>query len=114
MESISEIPETQNNDIEDSLTYLLGFNLREESKNMHSECIASLRNIISNILAHPEDPKYRRIRKNNGKFLRTVGSFESALFFLSVLGFESVEEQDEDQPEEVLYLLNLETEILNQ
>ncbi|RQM20361.1 hypothetical protein B5M09_003932 [Aphanomyces astaci] len=44
--------------------------------------ISTLMTLLSNILTNPTDPKYKSIRKDNPRFIRTVGSIVASHAFL--------------------------------
>ncbi|KAF1778257.1 PUB domain [Phytophthora cactorum] len=53
-----------------------------------SKAVSLLHKIISNIITHPSDVKFRSIRKGNRLFEGQVARFPMCLEFLLALGFE--------------------------
>ncbi|OWY91945.1 hypothetical protein PHMEG_00039243 [Phytophthora megakarya] len=53
-----------------------------------AKAVALLHKIVSNIISHPADAKFRSIRKANRLFDGQVAPFPEALEFLLALGFE--------------------------
>jgi len=82
------------------------------------ETLKILAKIISNLIKDPKDDRYRKLRKTNALFSRTIGYSEPAMEVISTLGFEIIEGNDEillrqDQPDietysVILQLLNSE------
>ncbi|CAG0923023.1 unnamed protein product [Notodromas monacha] len=67
-------------------------------------CVATLRKYLENILSHPEDPKFRKIRKSNRVFQERVKPLEGADTFLEAAGFENSTETLEDGATEDFYV----------
>eukprot|EP00929_Paragymnodinium_shiwhaense_P013706 TRINITY_DN121553_c0_g1_i1.p1 TRINITY_DN121553_c0_g1~~TRINITY_DN121553_c0_g1_i1.p1 ORF type:complete len:429 (-),score=99.67 TRINITY_DN121553_c0_g1_i1:65-1351(-) len=63
-----------------------------------SDAVGTLFKLIDGILASPEEPKKRRVRKSNEVFHRKVGRHGAALEFLRAAGF--VDGDDPDTPGE--------------
>ena len=59
--------------------------------NSHEEnvrnCLSTISKILSNIIDHPHDEKYRRIKNTNPHFQKKVGSQEGSQQLLQSLGF---------------------------
>eukprot|EP01137_Pigoraptor_chileana_P021834 Opistho-2@86021 len=49
--------------------------------------LETLRRIIGNVIDHPRDDKYRRIRTSNSSFYSRVGKYTDAIAFLTGAGF---------------------------
>eukprot|EP00246_Nothoceros_aenigmaticus_P001367 TRINITY_DN11883_c0_g1_i1.p1 TRINITY_DN11883_c0_g1~~TRINITY_DN11883_c0_g1_i1.p1 ORF type:complete len:346 (+),score=58.56 TRINITY_DN11883_c0_g1_i1:124-1038(+) len=52
----------------------------------------TLTKILRNVCEHPEDTKFRRLRKGNPTFMQLVGQYEGALDFLTAVGFKEAGE----------------------
>ena len=52
-------------------------------------CVETLGKYIDNILSHPEESKYRKIRKSNKAFQERVGGLEGTVQFLEGCGFQT-------------------------
>ncbi len=63
----------------------------------------TLTTLLTNVLEHPDLPKYRSVRLGNPSFHRRVGRFAAALALLRAAGFESATE-GEAGSEEVTHL----------
>ena len=63
----------------------------------------TLTTLLTNVLEHPDLPKYRSVRLGNPSFRRRVGRFVAALALLRAAGFESATEGEADS-EEVTHL----------
>lgn len=66
---------------------ILNCNTREKS----SACIETLKKYLENIIQHPDEEKYRKIRKSNRIFSDKVACCEGAIDFLIGAGFEEQE-----------------------
>lgn len=53
-----------------------------------STTLRTLHTIVRNCLEHPLDPRFRRLRVDNNRFQREVGTNPSAIAFLHAAGFE--------------------------
>lgn len=56
----------------------------------HEKTLATLNTIVSNVLAHPHEEKYRKLHLGNHKLQRYVCGSWGAMHFLDALGFRSV------------------------
>lgn len=66
-----------------SCLIILNCNTKEKS----SACIETLTKYLENIIQHPDEEKYRKIRQSNRIFCEKVQSCEGALDFLLAAGF---------------------------
>lgn len=64
---------------------LMIFSLNGEKSQVTSE---TLQKYLQNLIEHPEDPKYRRIRMSNKAFQERVGAAKGGVEFLLACGFE--------------------------
>lgn len=71
---------------------ILNCNTKEKS----SQCIETLTKYIENIIQHPDEEKYRKIRRSNRIFADKVAPCEGALDFLLAAGF--IEQTIDDEP----------------
>jgi hypothetical protein len=71
--------------IQYSLRKLEAYNERKVSV---IKALELLHKIISNIVQHPQEPKYHSIRKTNKLFVTNVSCFPECLEFLQAIGFE--------------------------
>lgn len=95
--------------IEEVIKNLVKVALKAEAKVKYKEACRIIKVIISNILANPQEDKYRIIKKNNPKFQNAFGKYEAGANLLEVLGFELVEDN------EPMYIYShLDTSILQQ
>ena len=56
-----------------------------------AETVATLRTLVGNVLEHPEEAKYRRVRRSNKRVQRTIGAQPAALDLLAAIGFRSAD-----------------------
>lgn len=62
--------------------------LRSElTSHMADSVIQTLSKIIRNIIEHPDEHKFRRIRKANSQFQRNVANYKAAMEVLNTVGF---------------------------
>ena len=54
-----------------------------------AETVTTLRTLVGNVLEHPEEAKYRRVRRGNKRVQRTIGAQPAALDLLAAIGFRS-------------------------
>lgn len=59
-----------------------------ENDPLLKESLDTVKSIFSNILKHPEENKYRRLKNSNQKFYDRVGSVKTAVKLLETVGFE--------------------------
>lgn len=52
-----------------------------------ASALQTLFKIIKNVIEHPNDTKYRRLRKSNPQFQRSVANYKAALEVLELIGF---------------------------
>lgn len=71
---------------------ILNCNVKEKS----SACIETLSKYLENIINHPDDDKYRKIRQSNRIFSEKVRPCEGAVDFLLAAGF--VEQEIDGEP----------------
>eukprot|EP00967_Tisochrysis_lutea_P049593 scaffold60777_cov39-Tisochrysis_lutea.AAC.1 len=57
--------------------------------------LSTLSTIISNVLEHPEEPRYRTIRLLNSSFRRRLGRFAAGVAILRAVGFEDAFDGEE-------------------
>lgn len=57
------------------------------TKDKSTACIETLTKYLQNIVQHPDEEKYRKIRQSNRMFAEKVGPCEGALDFLLAAGF---------------------------
>lgn len=57
--------------------------------------LSTLKKIVSNVIHHPTDDKFRKLRLSNQKIERTISSSMGAMDFLQILGFSMVEQPGE-------------------
>lgn len=75
-----------------SCLIILNCNTKEKS----AACIETLTKYLQNIIEHPDDEKYRKIRQSNRIFSEKVRPCEGALDFLLGAGF--IEQTIDDEP----------------
>jgi hypothetical protein len=51
------------------------------------EALATLADVLGNLAAHPQEPRYRRLRCNNAAFHRRLGRYPAARQLLLLAGF---------------------------
>lgn len=69
-----------------------------KSQNDHSSFLIATRTLvtfIANITAHPDDPKYRRVKADNFRFRAQLGDRPGGLACMCALGFSSIVEAGE-------------------
>lgn len=69
---------------DDAMKYYLNFNANEDDV---KNCLSTLSKIISNIIDHPYEEKYRHIKNTNQHFHKKVGSHKGSYGLLQSLGF---------------------------
>lgn len=69
--------------IEESIKFLRS----ELTPQMAASVLQTLSKIIRNIIEHPDDIKFRRIRKANPHFQRNVANYKAAMEVLNTVGF---------------------------
>ena len=71
------------------LAYTLISALREEAgtEAAVSQCLETLRKIAGNIVLHPSDPKYRKLKRTNKMYLSKVGLYPGGAALMQLLGF---------------------------
>jgi UBX domain-containing protein 6 len=74
--------------------------------NKRKNCIETLCKYLDNIIQHPGEQKYRKIRTGNKTFLEKVSSIAGADLFLEAIGFEQTLLPHQDS-EEQFYVLPL-------
>ena len=79
---------------EEIIKNILKKNLREESKNCYNEACRIFKIIISNIVQHPDEEKYRMIKQNNPKFQNSFGKYKSGISLLEKIGFEYIQDTE--------------------
>jgi hypothetical protein len=67
-----------------AMGYYLNKNSNEENV---KNCLSTISKILSNIIDHPHEEKYRRIKNTNQHFHKKVGSHEGSQQLLQSLGF---------------------------
>jgi len=79
---------------------------REATVRRHAEALAAasgvaaagaasvVATVAGNLLAHPGEPKYRRLRRANKRFAATAGASQDALAILAALGFAGGDDED--------------------
>lgn len=75
-----------------SCLIILNCNTKEKS----SACIETLTKYLENIIQHPDEEKYRKIRQSNRIFCEKVRLCEGALDFLLAAGF--IEQEIDGEP----------------
>lgn len=65
------------------------------TKDKATACVETLKKYVENIIQHPDEEKYRKIRMSNRIFCEKVGPVEGALDFLLGAGF--VEQPIDDE-----------------
>lgn len=75
-----------------SCLIILNCNTKEKS----TACIETITKYLQNIIQHPDDEKYRKIRQSNRIFCDKVSVCEGALDFLLAAGF--IEQIIDDEP----------------
>jgi len=73
-----------------AMRYLLSHNSDEESI---KSFLATTSKIISNIINHPFDEKYRKLKSTNPNFQKKIGSMIGNAQVLNALGFQSIGEE---------------------
>ncbi|GFR51063.1 hypothetical protein Agub_g13387 [Astrephomene gubernaculifera] len=51
-------------------------------------CLEALQRVLANVVAHPQEPKYRQIRLSNPRVQATLGSVPGAIELLGTAGFQ--------------------------
>ncbi|XP_014257412.1 UBX domain-containing protein 6-like [Cimex lectularius] len=92
--------------VDQALASCLMIHTLNKNREKVSECIEILCTYLNNILSHPDEEKYRKIRKSNRNFSEKVMKIEGALEFLLSAGFKSCSIQSEDTTEEYLLFEN--------
>jgi UBX domain-containing protein 6 len=80
--------------------------LSHDNKDGRKLCIDTICRYIDNIMSHPDDEKYRKIRLYNKAFQERVAHIEGALMFLEAIGFEKKCLPHEGKDEEFYVLPN--------
>ncbi|XP_055379915.1 UBX domain-containing protein 6 [Condylostylus longicornis] len=65
------------------------------AKEKAEQCVETLRKYIENLINHPDEEKYHKIRMNNKIFCEKVRYIEGALEFLRAAGFQEIEIDNE-------------------
>jgi len=58
------------------------------------EAVVALQEVASRVLAEPQESKYRKLRRGNKRFARTIGASPSAMEWLQAVGFKEGDEND--------------------
>ena len=87
-------------DFEASATLMLTAKPRQ----VRDACVTTVLKYIDNILAHPDDPKYRRIKTSNKVFSSRVAPVPGALPFFAAIGFEETPPRETDKDQSATYL----------
>uniref|UniRef100_A0A7N0TIP2 WLM domain-containing protein n=2 Tax=Kalanchoe fedtschenkoi TaxID=63787 RepID=A0A7N0TIP2_KALFE len=67
--------------------------------------LKTLAKIISNVIQHPNDLKFKRLRKANPAFARNIANYKAAMEILSLIGFhEELISSDSGSPESYMVL----------
>jgi len=74
---------------ERGLTAVLIIHTCNSPREKVATCVETLGKYIDNILSHPEESKYRKIRKSNKAFQERVGGLEGTVQFLEGCGFQT-------------------------
>lgn len=77
--------------LRESITFLKS----ELTTHTAASVLQTLSKIIRNVIEHPEELKFRRIRKTNSHFQRNVANYEAAMEVLTIVGFSEDVEVDE-------------------
>jgi len=86
---------------ERGLTAVLIIHTCNSPREKVATCVDTLGKYIDNILSHPEENKYRKIRKSNKAFQDRVGGLEGTVQFLEGCGFQTAQmEGPEGAPED--------------
>lgn len=86
---------------ERGLTAVLIIHTCNSPREKVATCVETLGKYIDNILSHPEENKYRKIRKSNKAFQERVGGLEGTVQFLEGCGFQTAQmEGPEGAPED--------------
>jgi len=86
---------------ERGLTAVLIIHTCNSPREKVATCVDTLGKYIDNILSHPEENKYRKIRKSNKAFQERVGGLEGTVQYLEGCGFETAQmEGPEGAPED--------------
>ena len=86
---------------ERGLTAVLIIHTCNSPREKVATCVDTLGKYIDNILSHPEENKYRKIRKSNKPFQERVGGPEGTVQFLEGCGFQTTQmEGPEGAPED--------------
>lgn len=56
--------------------------VRAQPAGVARDCLMTLTKVIDNIVAHPNEDKYRKIKRANAGFLRKVGFFLPAILVI--------------------------------
>jgi len=78
------------------------------------DCLKTIRSLLSNVVSHPQEEKYRSIRTTNPAIEKRLGSAPGAFQFLEAVGFErqgenlvlSKDKNVKDQYQDILELLD--------
>ena len=86
---------------ERGLTAVLIIHTCNSPREKVATCVDTIGKYIDNILSHPEENKYRKIRKSNKAFQERVGGLEGTVQFLEGCGFQTSQmEGPEGAPED--------------
>lgn len=56
--------------------------------NVARVCFTTLEMIMRNLIEHPDEKKFKKIKKANSDFAERVGNLKGGIFFLKAIGFE--------------------------
>lgn len=90
---------------ERGLTAVLIIHTCNSPREKVATCVDTLGKYIDNILSHPEENKYRKIRKSNKAFQERVGGLEGTVQFLEGCGFQTTQMEGPDGAPEDFWVL---------